>query len=74
DDIFIPEKVFILKETVQEEAEEVITKELEAQLDCPHDNQYTTKSCPYTPQMELTESEISEDQNSLYEPESSESQ
>ncbi|CAB1328373.1 unnamed protein product, partial [Coregonus sp. 'balchen'] len=50
------------------------TKELEAQLDCAHDHQYTTESCPYTPQMELTENEISEDQDSLYEPESSESQ
>eukprot|EP00063_Salmo_salar_P012852 XP_013987687.1 PREDICTED: uncharacterized protein LOC106565277 isoform X3 [Salmo salar] len=99
DDIFIPENVFILEETVQEEERTVstacqtdprvpecscaaveerstgtITKELGAQLDCAHDHQYTTEACPYTPQMELTESEINEDQNSLYEPESSESQ
>ncbi|XP_029564238.1 uncharacterized protein LOC115158935 [Salmo trutta] len=101
DDVFIPENIFILVETVQEAEEErkvstacqtdpwvpecscaaaekrstgTITKELGAQLDCAHDHQYTTESCPYTPQVELTESKISEDHNLLYEPESSESQ
>ena len=46
-----------------------ITKELKAQLDCAHGHQYTTVSCPYLPQMDLTESEneMSEEQNSLYE-------
>ncbi|CAB1343333.1 unnamed protein product [Coregonus sp. 'balchen'] len=60
---------------VEKRSTRTITKELEAQLDCAHDHQYTTESCPYTLQMELTESEseISEDHNSLYEPESSES-
>uniref|UniRef100_A0A4W5R8G6 Muscle-restricted coiled-coil protein n=1 Tax=Hucho hucho TaxID=62062 RepID=A0A4W5R8G6_9TELE len=59
---------------VEKRSTGTITKELWGQQDCAHDPQYTTESCPYTPQMELTESEISEDHNSLYEPESSESQ
>ncbi|KAK6306101.1 hypothetical protein J4Q44_G00230260 [Coregonus suidteri] len=59
---------------VEKRSTGTITKELGAQLDCAHDHQYTTESCPYMPQMELTKSEISEDHNSLYEPESSESQ
>ncbi|CAB1324762.1 unnamed protein product, partial [Coregonus sp. 'balchen'] len=52
---------------VEKRSTGTITKELEAQLDCAHDHQYTIESCPCTPQMELTESEseISEDQDSL---------
>ncbi|CAB1312385.1 unnamed protein product [Coregonus sp. 'balchen'] len=59
---------------VEKRSTRTIIKELEAQLDCAHNHQYTTESCPYMPQMELTESEINDDHNWLYEPENSESQ